>query len=187
MVTLVAVTDLVAAPAADGAPTTVTQLPTVTSFDVTATVSVIGVVAVKVTVTCPVVGFCTSMLDPDTAAAVPTTPGKAAALLVGAGLLALLLGTAGVAVLPPLAQAVAAGTTITRPAKAGAQRRGQLRRAADVRLVVAAVMASSRPRGCLFAAQRVDRGEPGGAGGGVDAEADADADRDDDRADGGGR
>jgi len=185
-VTLVAVTDLVAAPVAEGWPTTVTQLPTAMSFDVTATVSVIGVVAVKVTVTCPVVGFCTSRLAPDTAAAVPTTPGKAVAVLVGAGLL-LLGATAGIAVLPLLAQAVAAGTTIARPARAGAQRRGQLRLAAEVRLVVAAIMANSRPRGCSFAAQRVDRGEPGGAGGGVDAEADADADRDDDRADGGGR
>jgi hypothetical protein len=51
MVTLVAVTDVVAAPAAEGLPTTVTQLPAVTSFDVTLTVSVIGVLAVKVTVT----------------------------------------------------------------------------------------------------------------------------------------
>jgi hypothetical protein len=126
-------------------PTTETQLPTVTSFDVTATVSVIGVVAVKVTVTCPLVGFCTSMLDPDTAAAVPTTPGKAGAVLDGAGL-ALLLGATGVGVLPLLPQAVAASAVITRPARAGAQRRGQLR-LADVRLVVAAVMASSRPRG----------------------------------------
>jgi hypothetical protein len=186
MVTLAAVTDLVAAPVAEGTPTTATQLPTATSFDVTVTVSVIGVVAVKVTVTCPAVGFCTSRLDPDTAAAVPTTPGKAAAVLVGAGLL-LLLGAAGVAVLPLLAQAAAAGTAITRPARAGVQRRGQLRLAADVRLVVAPIMANSHPRGCSFAAQRVDRGEPGGAGGGVDAEADANADRDDDRADGGGR
>jgi hypothetical protein len=185
MVTLAAVTDLVPAPVDAGTPTTVTQLPTVTSFAVAATVSVIAVVAVKVTVTCPVVGFCTSRLDPDTAAAVPTTPGKAAAVLVGAGLL---LGTAGAAVVPaPLAHAVAASTTIPRPARAGAKRRPRLRLAADVRLVVAPVMANSHPRGGLLAAQRVDRGEPGGAGGGIDAEADANADRDDDRADGGGR
>jgi hypothetical protein len=78
MVTLVAVTGLAAAPVAEGWPTTVTQLSAVTSFEVTVTVSVIGVVAVKVTVTCPEVGFWTSMVDPDTAAAVPTTPGKAA-------------------------------------------------------------------------------------------------------------
>jgi hypothetical protein len=50
-VTVVAVTDLVADPFEVGAPTTETQLPTVTSADVTVTVSVIGVVAVKVTVT----------------------------------------------------------------------------------------------------------------------------------------
>jgi hypothetical protein len=142
---------------------------------------------VKVTVTCPVAGFCTSMLDPDTAAAVPTTPGKAAALLAGAGLVLLLLGATGVAVVPLLAQAATAGRTSPRPARAGAQRRGQLRLAAEVRLVVAAIMANSRPRGGSFATQRVDGGEPGGAGGRVDAEADADADRDDDRADGGGR
>ena len=111
MVTLVAVTDLAAAPPAapvpvpEGLPTTVTQLPTVTAFDVTVTVSVIGVVPVKVTVTCPEVGFWTSMLDPDTAAAVPTTPGKAAGEADGAGLLLgaaeLAMVAAGVAVVPP--------------------------------------------------------------------------------------
>ena len=39
-----------------------------TSFDVITTVSVIAVAVVKVTVTSPLVGFCTCMLDPDTAA-----------------------------------------------------------------------------------------------------------------------
>src|ERR1700735_5398315 len=38
-----------------------------------------------------------------------------------------------------------------------------------------------------FAAQRVERGEPGRAGGGVNAEDNADADRDHNRADGGDR
>jgi hypothetical protein len=51
MVTVVAVTDRVAEPAAEGVPTTLTQLPAVTSFDVTLIVSVIGVLVVKVTVT----------------------------------------------------------------------------------------------------------------------------------------
>ena len=87
MVTVVAVTELAAAPVVEGLPITVTQLPTVTSFAVTDTVSMIGVLVVNVTVTCPEVGFWTSMLDPDTAAAVPVTPGKAAALLAGLGVL----------------------------------------------------------------------------------------------------
>ena len=185
MVTVVAVTGPVADPAADGLPTTVTQLPTVTSFAVAVTVSVIGVVAVKVTVTCPEVGFWTSRLDPETAAAVPTTPGKAAWEGVGAGLLACAAGLAAavpatVALLPPLPQAATPRTTIPSPARAGAQRRP----AADARFVVSAIMVHSHPCRCSFAAQRVDRGEPGGAGGGVDAEDNADADRDHDRADG---
>src|SRR6202522_3704299 len=188
MVTLVAVTDLAAAPAAEGLPTTVTQLPTVTSFDVTLTVSVIGVLAVKVTVTCPEVGFWTSRLDPDTAAAVPTTPGKADGAAVGVGLLPgaaeLAMVAAGVAALPELPpQAVTPRTTIPSPARAGAQRRP----AADARFVAAAIMMRSHPCRCSFAAQRVDRGEPGGAGGRVNAEDNADADRDHDRADGGDR
>jgi len=183
MVTVVAVTDLVADPLVEGWPTTATQLPAVTSFDVTATVSVITVAVLKVTVTCPLVGFCTSMLDPDTAAAVPTTPGKAAWVLAGVGLL-LAAGVVVAAVVPPPPQAVAASAT-PRPARAGVQRR-QLRLAADARLVVTPIMVDSHPCGCSFAAQRVDGGEPGGAGGGVNAEADAYADRDDDRADGGG-
>jgi hypothetical protein len=191
MVTLVAVTGLAAAPVAEGWPTTVTQLPTVTSFEVTVTVSVIGVVAVKVTVTCPEVGFWTSMLDPDTAAAVPTTPGKAALVPDGVGLLPgaaeLAMVAAGVAVVPAPPQAATASTTIPAPARAGAQHRPGLRPAADARLVAALIMVDSRPSGCSFATQRVDWGEPGGTGGGVDAEDDADADRDDDRADGGGR
>jgi hypothetical protein len=170
----------------------VTQLPTVTSFDVTLTVSVIAVVAVKVTVTCPEVGFCTSRLDPDTAAAVPTVPGKAAwAPVVGAGLLfgaaELAMVAAGVAVAPPPPQAVRASTAIPTPARAGAQRSRELRPAADAQLVAALIMVDSHPSGCSFATQRVDWGEPGGTGGGVDAEDDADADRDDDCADGGGR
>jgi hypothetical protein len=137
-VTVVAVTDLLADPLLAGVPTTETQLPTVTSLDVTATVSVIGVAAVKVTVTCPLVGFCTSMLAADTAAAVPTTPGKAAWLLAGVGLtLAAAAEGVGVA-FPPLAQAVAASAT-PRQASAGVQRR-QVRPAADMCLVVAPIM-----------------------------------------------
>jgi hypothetical protein len=191
IVTLVAVTDRVAAPLAEGCPTTVTQLPTVTSFEVTVTVSVIGVVAVKVTVTCPEVGFWTSMLVPDTAAAVPTVPGKAAAVPVGAGLLLgvaeLAMVGAGAALVPLLPQAATVSTTMPTPIRAGAQRRRELRPAADARLVAAPIMVRSHPCGCSFATQRVDRGEPGGTGGGVNAEDNADADRDDDRADGGGR
>jgi hypothetical protein len=191
MVTLVAVTGLAAAPVAEGWPTTVTQLPTVTSFDVTETVSVIAVLALKVTVTCPEVGFWTSRLDPDTAAAVPTVPGKAAWAPVGAGLLLgaaeLAMVAAGVAADPAPPQAVTARTTIPAPARVGAQRRRGLCPAADARPVAALIMVDSHPCRCSFATQRVDRGEPGGTGGGVDAEDDADADRDDDRADGGGR
>jgi hypothetical protein len=186
IVTLVAVTDRLADPVVDGVPTTVTQLPTVTSFAVAVTVSVIGVLAVKVTVTCPEVGFWTSMLGPDTAAAVPTTPGKAAALLDGRGVLAAWAGAADgvVLVVPePPPQAATPRTTRPRPARAGAQRRP----AADARFVAAAIMMRSHPCRCSFAAQRVDRGEPGGAGGGVNAEDNADADRDDDGADGRGR
>jgi hypothetical protein len=160
IVTLVAVTGLAAAPALadpvpEGVPTTVTQLPTVTSFDVTVTVSVMGVVAVKVTVTCPEVGFWTSMLDPDTAAAVPTTPGKAARAPVGAGLL---LGAAGeptvaagvamAAVVPLLPQAVTARATIPSPARAGTQRR----LAAEAGFVAAPIMVHSHPCRCSFAA-----------------------------------
>ena len=188
IVTVVAVTDLLAAPAAEGVPITATQLPTVTSLAVTDTVSTIGVLAVNVTVTCPEVGFWTSMLDPDTAAAVPVTPGNAAALLDGLGVLAAAAGAAeGVLLVPELPHAVAARTTIPTPARAGAQRRCQLRAAVDAPLVVAPIMVDSHPCRCSFAAQRVDRGEPGGAGGRVDAEDNADADRDHDRADGGRR
>ena len=197
MVTLVAVTDRLAAVLAGGWPTTVTQLPTARSFDVTVTVSVIAVAAVKVTVTCPEVGFWTSRLDPDTAAAVPTVPGKAARVRVGAGLrpgaaeLALVAagvaGVAGVALVPPPPQAATVSATIPTPVRAGAQRRRELRPAADVPLVAAPIMVDSHPCRWSFATQRVDWGEPGGTGGGVDAEDDADADRDDDRADGGGR
>jgi hypothetical protein len=156
MVTVVAVTVLVAAPPADGWPTTVTQLPTVRSADFADTVSVIAVEAVKVTVTCPLVGFCTSMLDPDTAAAVPTTPGKAAWLLADAELL---LATEGVAVAPAPPQAVAASATIPRPAREGIQRRRRDRRRADGRLVVTPIMVGSHPcgwhsrRGCSSAAR----------------------------------
>ena len=145
MVTLVAVTDLAAAPVAEGLPTTATQLPTVTSFDVTVTVSVIGVVAVKVTVTCPEVGFWTSRLDPETAAAVPTTPGKAAWVPAGAELLLCAAGEADAvpataAVVPPPPQAATATTTIPSPARAGTQRRA----AADARFV-APIMVHSHP------------------------------------------
>ena len=76
MVTVVAVTGPVADPAADGLPTTVTQLPTVTSFAVAVIVSVIGVLAVKVTVTCPEVGFWTSRLDPGDRGGRADDPGK---------------------------------------------------------------------------------------------------------------
>ncbi len=152
MVTVVAVTGEAADPVADGVPTTVTQLPTVTSFAVTDTVSVIGVLAVKVTVTCPEVGFWTSRLDPETAAAVPTTPGKAAwpadgdGLLPGAAELAMV--AAGVAELPaPPPHAVTPRTTIPSPARAGAQRRP----AADARFVAAAIMMRSHPCRCSFA------------------------------------
>jgi hypothetical protein len=188
MVTVVAVTVLeavppeVAAPLAEDWPVTETQLPAVTSFDVAATVSLIGVELVKVTVTWPLV-FCTSRLFGDTAAAVPTTPGKAAWVLDGAGLL---LAADGVAALPALPQAVATTATIPEPTRAGIQRRGRLRLAAGARLVVAPVIVDSHSFGYSFAAQRVDGGEAGGSGGGVDTESDADAHRDDDRADGGG-
>ena len=191
MVTLVAVTGVVAAPVAEGWPITVTQLPTVTSFEVTVTESVNGVVPVKVTVTCPEVGFWTSMLDPDTAAAVPTTPGKAARVPVGAGLLLgaaeLAMAAAGVALVPPLLQPATASITIPAPVRAGAQRRRELRPTADARLIGAPIMLDSHPSGWSFATQRVDWGEPGGTGGRVDAEDNADADRDHDRAHGGGR
>jgi hypothetical protein len=183
MVTVVAATDL-ADPLAEGFPTTATQLPTVRSFDVTVTVSVITVAVVKVTVTSPLVGFCTCILDPDTAAAVPATPGKAAgALAVGVGLSLPAIGVAAVVPAPP--QAVAAKAT-PRPVRAGIQRRRQLGRAADACRVGAPIMVDSHPRGCLFTAQRVDGGEPGGSGSGVDAEGDPYADRDDDCADSGG-
>ena len=147
MVTVVAVTGLAADPVVDGLPITVTQLPTVTSFAVTDTVSVIGVLVVNVTVTCPEVGFWTSMLDPDTAAAVPVTPGKAAALLDGLGVLAAAAGAADgvVLVVPELPHAVAARTTIPTPARAGVQRRCQLRAAVDAPLVVAPIMMDSHP------------------------------------------
>ena len=182
MVTAVAVIDLVAPPVVEGWPATTTQLPTVTSLDVTVTVSVMAVAAVKVTVTCPVVGFCTSRLDPDTAAAVPTAPGKAVWVLAGVGLSlapAVVLGPA-----PPHADTASA--TIAGLTRARIQRRRQLRLAADARLVVAPVMVNFTSLWCSFAAQRVDGCEPGSAGGRVDAEADAYAHRDDDRAGGGG-
>jgi hypothetical protein len=154
MVTVVAVTGPVADPVVDGLPMTVTQLPTVTSFAVTETVSVIGVLAVKVTVTCPEVGFWTSMVDPDTAAAVPVTPGKAAALLDGLGVLAACAGAAvGVLlVVPELPHAVAVSSTIPTPARAGVQRRCQLRPAAGAPLVIAPIMMGSHPCRCSFAA-----------------------------------
>jgi len=155
MVTLVAATGEVAPPVAAGLPTTVTQLPTVTSFDVTATVSVIAVVAVKVTVTCPEVGFWTSTLDPDTAAAVPTVPGKAAWVPVGDGLLlgAAELATvaAGVALVPLLPQAATVSTTMPTPVRAGIQRRRELRPATDARFVEAPIMVDSQPSGWSFA------------------------------------
>jgi hypothetical protein len=118
---------------------------------------------------------------------VPTTPGKAAWVPVGAELLLCAAGEAAavpatVALVPELPQAATVRTTIPSPARAGANRRP----AADARFVAAAIMVQSHPCRCSFAAQRVDGGEPGGTGGGVDAEDDADADRDDDRADGGG-
>ena len=186
MVTLVAVTDLAAAPAAEGVPTTVTQLPTVTSFDVTDTVSVIGVVAVKVTVTCPEVGFWTSRLDPDTAAAVPTTPGKAAGLADGVGLLPgaaeLAMVAAGVAALPERRRRQSRQDHDPEPGQGGGPASPVRRRMHDSSQLRS--WCDSHPCRCSFAAQRVDRGEPGGAGGGVDAEDNADADRDDDRADG---
>jgi hypothetical protein len=150
MVTVVAVTDLLAPALAEGWPATVTQLPTETLLDVAATASVIAVALVKVTVTCPVAGFCTSRLDPDTAAAVPTTPGKAAGReLAAAGLL---LATWGAAVVPALPQAVAPSATSPAPARAGVQRRSQFRLAAGARLVVARIMVGSHPRGGSFAA-----------------------------------
>jgi hypothetical protein len=123
MVTVVAVTVLEAAPPeraaplAEGRPTTVAQLPTVRSRDAAGTVSLIAVDFVKVTVTCPEVGFCTSRLEADTAAAVPTTPGKATWPLAGGGLL---LATTGVAAVPELPQAVAASATSPRPTRAWA-------------------------------------------------------------------
>jgi hypothetical protein len=185
MVTVVAVTDRVADPLVEGLPITATQLPTVTSCEVTATVSVITVAVVKVTVTSPLVGFCTCMLDPETAAAVPTTPGNAAAWALGVEV-GLWFAVGGVlAMVPALPQAVTASAA-PRPTNAAGQLRRQLCRAADARRVVAPIMVDSHPCGCSFAAQRVDGSEPGGAGGGVDAEGDAYGDRDDDRADGGG-
>src|SRR6516164_5688221 len=83
------------------------------------------------------------MLEPDTAAAVPTTPGKAACAPAGAVLLfaaGLLLAAVGVEVAaPPPPQAVAASAISPRPARAGVQRR----LAADARLGVAAIMVGS--------------------------------------------
>jgi hypothetical protein len=154
MVTVVAVTfretappegvdPLAGADAPAGAwPTTATQLPTVTSFDVTDTAWLIAVLLVKVTVTCPV-EFCTSMLDADTAAAVPLTPGKAAGEPVGAGLL-LLLAAGGLAVAPEPPQAVTASATSPRTARAGIHRSRELRLAADARLIVAPIMMNSQ-------------------------------------------
>jgi hypothetical protein len=146
MVTVVAVTDVAGVPLAvpaGGWPNTLTQLPTATSFAVVDTVSVIGVLLVKVTVTCPLVGFCTSMLDPDTAAAVPVTPGKAAAALVGAGLAPLLLAAAGVLV-AALPQPAVTSATAPRPTRAGIQPRRQFPLVADARLVVAPIMVGSQ-------------------------------------------
>jgi hypothetical protein len=74
------------------------------------------------------------MLHPDTAAAVPTTPGKAAWVLVGVGL-TLAAAEAGGMVDPALPQAVAASAN-PRPASAGVRRRRQLRPAAHPRLVM---------------------------------------------------
>jgi hypothetical protein len=141
MVTVVAVTESAVPPELEGWPATVTQLPTVRSLDVTVTSWVIVVALVKVTVTCPEVGFCTSRLDPDTAAAVPTTPGKAAWLLAGDGLL--VPATEGVEVAAALLQADAASATTPRP-RAGIQR-CQFRLVADARLVMAPIMVNSHP------------------------------------------
>jgi hypothetical protein len=152
IVTVVAVTDrlaVVAAPDVDGFPTTVTQLPTVTSLAVTATVSEIGVLALNVTVTWPEVGFWTSMLDPDTAAAVPTTPGNAAVLgrAEADGEPAAAAGEAGAAALPePPPHAVAASITIPAAASTGVQRRV----AASAPLVVAPFIGGSLPCRCSW-------------------------------------
>ena len=147
IVTVVAVTERDEDEVVDGLPTTVTQLPTFTSAAVAVTVSVIGVLALNVTVTCPEVGFWTSMLVPDTAAAVPTTPGNAAALLDGFGVAAAWAGAVDgvVLVVPELPHAVAVSSTIPTPARAGVQRRCQLRLAAGAPFVVAPVMSDSHP------------------------------------------
>ena len=132
--------------------------------------------------TCPLVGFCTSRLDPETAAAVPTPrgrpPGKARRRAAGcaAG------GGAARRRGRPAAPAGGHGQDDDpdpgqRGGPASPGRRGRAVRSGTDHGGLTSLWLLIRP-----GARR--SGEPGGAGRRVDAEDDADADRDDDRADG---
>ena len=60
----------------DGVPVTVTQSPAAKVLTVSVTVLENCVVDVQLTVVCPVLGFCTSMLEPESAATLPLAPWK---------------------------------------------------------------------------------------------------------------
>ena len=58
----------------DGVPVTVTQSPVAKVLTVSVTVLENWVVDVQLTVVCPELGFCTSMLEPESAATLPVAP-----------------------------------------------------------------------------------------------------------------
>ena len=60
----------------DGVPVTVTQSPAAKVLTVSVTVLENCVVDVQLTVVCPALGFCTSMLEPESAATLPLAPLK---------------------------------------------------------------------------------------------------------------
>ncbi len=87
-----------------------TQTPVTRSATVAGTVWVIVVLGLMFTVTWPVVGFCTSSDEPDTAAAVPKAPGGG--VLPGAVVVALWFeaGLVDAVLAPPQAAAASAST-----------------------------------------------------------------------------
>ena len=92
-----------------------TQAPATRSAAVASTVWVNVVLGLMLTVTWPVVGFCTSSVEPDTAAAVPKAP--CAGELPGAVVVGLWLeeGLVDAVLEPP--QAAAASASTPRPTK----------------------------------------------------------------------
>ena len=58
----------------EGVPVTVTQSPEASELTASVTDLEKVVVEVQLTVVCPVLGFCTSMVEPDRAATLPVAP-----------------------------------------------------------------------------------------------------------------